>query len=123
MNLELGKTVRDLIKAHPDQHDQSTWTSRSDENPIESCGTTACIAGWTAAARGFTLAQLQKNGFTFEGEQCYDIETWAREALDLDYDDASDLFYTFDEVDAMEKLENLIADEERERARAAEPAE
>jgi hypothetical protein len=35
----LGEAVLDLVEAHPDLHDQTNST----------CGTTACLAGWTVA--------------------------------------------------------------------------
>jgi hypothetical protein len=56
----------DFIEDHPDKHNQHTWVNRGIEaNPIgsidlhgvmESCGTTACYAGWTVLLNGESIS-------------------------------------------------------------------
>ena len=45
MNTELFAKIRDMIREHPEQHDQSAWESQ----PVDECGTTRCVAGWAVA--------------------------------------------------------------------------
>jgi hypothetical protein len=37
---ETAQVVWDIVRLHPDRHDQSTWEA------VNTCGTTRCIAGW-----------------------------------------------------------------------------
>lgn len=48
MNLELMKAVSAAIKAHPHHFNMSEWY-RHDGGSLDddSCGTRACLAGWT----------------------------------------------------------------------------
>lgn len=43
MNTELFAKIRDMIREHPERHDQSTWESQSVTGE---CGTARCVAGW-----------------------------------------------------------------------------
>ncbi|WP_432112795.1 hypothetical protein [Streptomyces sp. S1] len=104
MNVELAKKVRALIKKYPERHDQSDWSSDDDLNPAEHCGTSACIAGWVAAAKGYTLSKVRNEGWT--------IDTFARDALDLSPEDSFRLFYTFDNAEALQVFDDLIAEAE-----------
>jgi hypothetical protein len=103
MNVELAKKVKALIELYPDRHDQRTWSSSCTTNPAKSCGTTACIAGWVAAAQGLTVLEVTDRG---------DIAEWAEEQLDIDNDEADKLFYTLDNDKALAYLGELIDEAE-----------
>ncbi len=53
MNLELMKAVSAAIKAHPHHFNMSEWY-RHDGGSLDddSCGTRACLAGWTLHCAG-----------------------------------------------------------------------
>src|ERR1044072_1672642 len=44
LNAKLAYEVLDYIEAHPEKHDQATY--------FNSCGTTACFAGWASLLSG-----------------------------------------------------------------------
>lgn len=102
MNIELAERVRGLIRKYPERHDQETWASEGDLNPIKHCGTSACIAGWVAAAKGFTLNDLTEAG--------HDVEYFARDALGITSEQANALFYNFNNREALGYFDELIAE-------------
>ncbi len=97
-NVDNLVTVRALIGMHPDQHDQSNFSSNHYSNPIDNCGTTACVAGWTIAMQGMTLAEAYTHQDTmFDGMS---ISAIAGDILGLSFEEATDLFFnTLDEED------------------------
>ncbi len=118
--LALAKRVRDHIKANPGQHKQQYYYRKS------LCGTTACVAGWTAVLNdadlittrgvlGIAAADVRtKSGDT------EDIWDYARDQLGLDTGEAPELFsLATSEADALAYLEQLIADAETRLSGAA----
>jgi hypothetical protein len=61
-NAALAYKVLDHIDAHPEQHEQSVWTT------MTYCGTAACFAGWTCLLSGDRLVE-DEDGDT-------DVEVW-----------------------------------------------
>ena len=53
MNLELMKAVSAAIKAHPHHFNMSEWYRHGGGSlDNDSCGTRACLAGWTLHCAG-----------------------------------------------------------------------
>jgi hypothetical protein len=100
VNVELAKTVLNLIRKYPERHDQELWATRTDLSPLKDCGTSACIAGWVAAANGLTVKQVPGGS--------ENIDKWAAVQLGIDESTADDLFYCFDNEEALTRLDNLI---------------
>lgn len=109
--LALARKVRDHIKAHPAEHDQGNWFRGGDH----SCGTTACIAGWTAYFDGaellFGLDGYSDMVMTESGARVA-IADYAVSALGLDADAGEEDFFYDGETDALAFLDRLIADGE-----------
>ncbi|MFE0101205.1 hypothetical protein [Streptomyces sp. NPDC059009] len=87
-NTELLVKIRDMIREHPEQHDQDHWAKRT------SCGTTYCIAGWAAVLTGAQLDWIPVHGGwsanTIDNEDEY-IEICAQRVMGLS-DEETDLF-------------------------------
>lgn len=107
MNVELAKKVRELIRKYPEKHDQNTWCSNESANPLKSCGTTACIAGWVAAVRGYTVAQIESEE-VFADKGIYSVARYAQQELKLTDDQEGALFYEFHNTSALAMLDLLI---------------
>lgn len=101
-NLPLLEKVQALILAHPGQHEQSWFASESDRLPTEHCGTSCCIAGWTAAALGHTVNHI-------EIDLGWEMPYWAAEQLGISKEEANTLFFTFNNTRSLEELGMLIA--------------
>lgn len=74
MNLELMKAVSAAVKAHPNHFDMGEWY-RHDGGPLDddSCGTRACLAGWTMHCAGRVSSAMRIGG----------VSRTATDALDL----------------------------------------
>lgn len=122
MNYEELRRVWKHIETNPRQHDQGAWYSvpstyfqvtgtRSGlpytneityqlTEPEWQCGTTACLAGWTAILNGWR--PIEPNAaFVTDGEQVKIVYHVARKLLDLTEEQAMVLFdgdHTFDEL-------------------------
>jgi hypothetical protein len=89
LNPDRLAAVLEHIEQHPEQHDQGTWSMRTD------CGTTACAAGWAVLlfapderfsyCSGGAASQHLVSG---EG-----IPDFARCLLGLNYAEHNALFY------------------------------
>ena len=85
MNLELMKAVSAAIKAHPHHFNMSEWY-RHDGGSLDddSCGTRACLAGWTLAeeaAREHVNAASEVEVFTQRRYRCpHCRRSWASKA-------------------------------------------
>lgn len=120
--LELLIAVRDQIRDHPETHNQWTWGRRN------SCGTVACVAGWTVLLGGGDVEwwdsgnEVVPDGPTSDGPSWLHpdedaaiyrpISVQARELLGLGADEAKWLFHecrSYDEV--LDTLGRLIAEE------------
>ncbi len=99
-NTELMTEVREAIRANPDLHDQGGWSSDGSRLPGE-CGTTGCIAGWTAAVRGLTVAEV---GYAHSDG----VFGWAADELGLDEEEAKTLFFCMDRASSLAFLDQLI---------------
>lgn len=100
MNVELAIEVRDLIRVYPERHNQAEWCSDEGKLVTESCDTSACIAGWVAAVKGVTVADLAQQG--------KEVGSWAAAQLGLTDEEREELFYTWDNDEALAKLDILI---------------
>lgn len=130
-NIPLLTQVRDLIQADASKLDMSLWASV----PVDavqlnggitakvSCGTTACVAGWTVQLAGDQL--LVREDQVAESTDTYDvsesvakngrvcgIEDRARKLLGLTYEEAGDLFFLDYAEEVVEMLDRLIAGED-----------
>lgn len=102
-NQVLAAEVLELIRQFPEQHDQYNWSTDYDRNPVKSCGTKACIAGWVAAAQGKTLRQVEDELDAFES-----IPDYARDQLGITNEQADTMFHTYDNDGALAMLNLLI---------------
>lgn len=119
-NKALIRKVRNIVKNHPDRHNQEVWyTSKFDARnlyrasveklrkyatkplPAEQampdgyCGTTACVAGWAAilsAPRGTTLDGVE--GLILPDGEGIDVQEYAAEQMGLDWDESDYLFHS-----------------------------
>lgn len=112
---ELAQAVHDQILLHPETHDQTAYFG------VGSCGTTACVAGWSLKLAG-CKQHSDDRGLTTgrwahpaAGERTYRIPNLAAQLLGLSLDDAGWLF--FDERTREEVLDGLeaIANGDREK--------
>lgn len=99
-NVELATQVRELIRMHPEQHVQHWWASDDNRLVTESCNTSACIAGWVAAVEGYTVNDIHSMETS--------MDVWAAHRLGLSDEEREELFYTFDNEKALDKLDILI---------------
>lgn len=91
-----------VIEANPEQHNQGSWATQDE------CGTTMCLAGWTAKIAGATI--LFEHGrdwsatcITPQGER-ETIPDFAAEVLGLDEREADRLFYTARDLDDIKMI-------------------
>lgn len=55
-NMEMLDNILDLIDAHPERWDQSTWATEVwEETEGEICGTALCVAGHAVAMKGYHI--------------------------------------------------------------------
>lgn len=70
----LAQRVRDQIVQHPESHNQKVWVQET------SCGTTACVAGWTVILAGATPALDRDISSSWHGID--EFPGWVRYGLD-----------------------------------------
>lgn len=110
VNRELAAKTAELIRMHPEHHNQNSWSNSNDDVIITShenlgCGTTMCAAGWASLAAGAhvdtscDLATL--------GENVQSIEVMGRLVLGLEEREADKLFYTTTEHNVLIALDHL----------------
>ena len=94
-NAELARRVLDAIWQNPEAFDMDTWHDSVDETPLDpnedpSCGTTMCVAGWTAHLTGWRVwgSDASKDGVQ------RDVDDVAADALGLSKTDTAVLFYS-----------------------------
>ena len=102
MNIPLLTKVRDLIIEHgPEHFDMGSWVRRAycnrpdvpileDDGDVAICGTTMCIAGWTAVAagEGKELGRYLASAWGYQHPQ-----TVAEKALGLGMAESNVLFH------------------------------
>lgn len=102
------KAVRSVINKDRSRLNMANWAVQ------HTCGTTLCLAGFAAELSGAEFdfsegIQLSHHGVasgvTMDGRS---VERVAIDYLDLDLEDAGDLFYTHDPDIALDKLDYLI---------------
>lgn len=115
--------VLDYIEAHPERHDQADFINLgaipyalADKNTFlgeaviaDSCGTTACYAGWTVLLDG---QRVNRHGRVLDDVpgvalRSADIEWRAIQLLDINTRQADDLFYAAQNLD---ELRDAVAD-------------
>lgn len=123
-NVERLMKLRAAVAANPERHYQKFWASRpvdqeTGELLVEGvCGTTCCMAGTASLLAGEKIdwengtdvmrdddRMVRVAGMLKSGEY---IENFAAEWLGLDGYQASDLFMTMNEREALEMLDDLI---------------
>jgi hypothetical protein len=112
LNVELMEKVRDKIRENPDRHDQNSWAVRMP------CGTTYCIAGWTAVLSGATIDWDSDEEHAYADTVNNGAEAICEYAQDQLGLESYRLFFLNDRQ-ALEELDRLIEDGRRERS--AEP--
>lgn len=132
INTEIAEKVLRSIFAEPDRHEQRTWLTvpEDPEGPYvidsstmsESCGTSACIAGWAALHAGWKV-EVHLSGLgggrrldlvSPEGEKVnqdvynVDLKTAGRDALGISNLEAASIFHMMDERFAVVSLYSLV---------------
>jgi hypothetical protein len=100
-NIDLLKKTRDHILKFPDTHDQGLWH----------CDTAMCIAGHAAVLAGAELKQnpeFMNSVSMYVGDRMVAAEEYAKEQLDMGWQDATYLFYCMDNEKALERLNQVI---------------
>lgn len=120
----LAKRVVETIELFPEKHEQDIWVGvplvedgetvlnwngyiqATPEQVIESCGTSACLAGWSVLLTGHTYNRGRVEGVPSKCTCCGDaaVEEYAAELLELDYQQADNLFMDMNERSALERL-------------------
>lgn len=109
--------VLDMIKKHRANLAMSSWTSNGNQVTLadltnDSCGTTACVAGWTALAAGYRIVR-GVNVMGARGEYLGTVGEVAQELLGLDQDQAFDLFHDTGNDQLDERIEELFGPDPR----------
>lgn len=87
--------------------DMSTWFSMTYgiSNGLDSCGTTACFAGFATLRAGYTPIQHGDHVIGTDG-QTWDVEWLGGHLCGFDLDEAESVFY----ADDLDEVYELIAD-------------
>lgn len=105
--LIFAKRVLNYLLGHPKRHEQDNF------GEVTRCGTTMCIAGTAVSLDPDTEVFWDEDGMmetgVLVGGKLVDIDARAAELLGLDEGDASRLFYTIDNEDALDQLGDHIA--------------
>jgi hypothetical protein len=115
MNVELAQKALDSIRQFPENHDQGSWISGptldvNDDREI-GCGTSMCFAGWVAFHAAPVGSQLIDGiGVRFPNGETDRISTYARESLDIGYEQAGAFFYGAGSLEELELLTTYLAD-------------
>lgn len=106
INTDLLLEIREQITSHPETHDQNQWGRRT------ACGTTHCIAGWAIVLSGATFdwtSVYNTAGTSVTvNDGAYRIEEYAACEMGLSEDEADDLFFEYDNAEALAMLDELI---------------
>ena len=121
MNIELAMQALADAKAHPGNFDMNIWfdgagcvLTKDREDFTPPCGTTACYAGFVSL-RAAPVGSVVKGAFVFPpgtspdtGIGARHVENYAKEALDIDPEQAKSIFY-LDTIDQVEAAVNYLA--------------
>lgn len=101
-NAELAYRVLDTARA-VDRLDMDEWSNSGDKpiglaelTAVETCGTTACLAGWTAAMHGLKVDTAGRV-YDASGTDVGHVEYVAADLLGISSGQAHDLFYVENE--------------------------
>jgi hypothetical protein len=102
-----AQAVLDIIRLYPEAHDQKVFEVLDVQFLDSQCGTMRCVAGW---------AQWLHDGIVDTSRCSLDNPRWvvevrAAEVLGLNDDDASMLFFSTDEEQAIAALEYVARGE------------
>lgn len=102
-NAALAYQVLDLARASGDSFEMSSWAWSLDGEPVglddltkHDCGTTACLAGWTAAVMGYKVDSAARVFDSDGNEVSQEADLFAAGILGIDADQAGRLFYSSD---------------------------
>jgi hypothetical protein len=130
--LKLRGKVRDVIRDHPERHDQSLWFSSSAcgadpadvalwaDRPVPHvavnpdapvCQTTACVAGWAAIMAAPKGSRLDRAGVILIYGEYHEIGRVATDALELYLTDAGWLFAGDRSRDEVVAALDILADD------------
>lgn len=102
--LQRRRMVLDFITAHPEHHNQAVWAvpmawlrELYDESLVGTCGTVACVAGWTCIMAGDELTSSdgspELDHAISDSGAALEIPERAMRLLGLTKDEADELFY------------------------------
>jgi hypothetical protein len=120
-NIELAEKVLRQITSDKRHHCQGTWISEN------SCGTSACIAGWTALVDDNVHVEIQ-HGCCYQiydkstGRNLGVVSDYARRALGLTGGQDEELFYTMSRLESRRKLARMIKEAKKAQRHAEEIA-
>lgn len=98
-----AQAILDIVRLHPENHDQRDWVVENRVQANGMCNTTLCVAGW---------AQWLHEGNVCDAESgTRDVEHAAAEYLDISFEDADYLFYHCTDAGAVAALEYLVRGE------------
>lgn len=127
-NTELAKKIKAAITAKPELWDQHKWAAvptgafvvapeefEEGEGLDLTCGTTMCLAGWACHLSGEKIdwTVTEEDGDKRVAHRLKSgaaIEDRAAELLEIDWEDAGNLFYAYNEETALDHLTQLIED-------------
>lgn len=109
-NIELLDRIIAQIEAHPELWDQGTWA-----RPTE-CGTAYCVAGWVAeltlplplAIRNAVI-DTEFVDFRDASGAGHDWDTYGREALGLNGDQAEEMFASSNDLTRIKAMRDALA--------------
>lgn len=112
-NTDLLKRTLAHIEANPSEWQQSSWAARTD------CGTAYCFAGWAVKLSkpdAVPYFESNESDVTFlarsEGD-VFDIEDLAIDLLDIECDEADQLFAPSNSLDDLRRLVGELTDPDR----------
>jgi hypothetical protein len=108
--------VLTFLEAHPDRHDQSVWLSR------DTCGTVACLAGWTCLRNGYVEVVMKDEALETVVVGIYadsdpekvvvPASAAARDLLELDDDEGDELFSGNNSLEDLWRIADELTDYE-----------
>ena len=114
-NADRLRTELEFVTAHPDLWDQSHWVLVTDRSDVEpgadwTCGTTACLAGWTALHDGLRPDPRSDARLVDDAGRLHDVGDVARRALGLTDAQADALFSSENNLRDLWEFARLFTD-------------
>lgn len=103
-NIELLEQTMQYILDYPEKHDQRIWVQGVQED--DSCGTTACFAGWACFLAGLKqeAVSTDEDYFRFHGQRTHASDI-APKLLGLTTREADILF---EATNSVEELQHMV---------------